>query len=281
LVRRFLKAGIVDAGEYQASNMGTPQGGVISPLLANIYLHYILDLWFEKKIKIQARGYMQLIRYCDDFVVCCQNKQDAEEFLENIQQRLGMFNLSVATDKTRIIEFGRNSWRKSLKTRQKLNTFTFLGFTHYCATSRRGKFIMGHKTSKENLARKLKEINQWLKAIRNRVTLKSWFPILKLKLNGHYNYFGISGNLRCLEQFYNNVRWLALKWINRRSQKKSMTIEQFRKYCERNAVPKPKIKHSLYTLSANHCNTTLKSRVWENHKHGSVGVSMAMKLKSI
>ncbi|OOY82244.1 group II intron reverse transcriptase/maturase [Solemya velum gill symbiont] len=131
LVRRFLKAGIVEAGEYQASKVGTPQGGVISPLLANIYLHYILDLWFEKKIKPKGKGYMQLIRYCDDFVVCCQNKQDAEEFLNNLRLRLAEFNLMVAEDKTKIIEFGRDAWRKSLKTRKKPDTFTFLGFTHY------------------------------------------------------------------------------------------------------------------------------------------------------
>ena len=261
--------------------MGTPQGGVISPLLANIYLHYVLDLWFEKKIKSKAKGYMQLIRYCDDFVVCCQNKQDAEKFLNDLRIRLAEFNLTVAEDKTRIVEFGRNSWRQSLKTKQKPDTFTFLGFTHYCATSRRGKFIMGHKTSKENLARKLKEINKWLKSIRNFVKLREWFPILKAKLNGHYNYFGISGNHRWIEKFYCRVFRLAHKWINRRSQKKSMTIEQFAVYAERNKLPKPKIKYSLYTLSANHCNATLKSRVWENHKHGSVGVSMTMKLKSI
>jgi len=268
LVRRFLKSGIVESGQYHASSMGTPQGGIISPLLANIYLHYVLDLWFEKKIKAQSRGYMQLIRYCDDFVVCCQNKQDAEEFLERLSVRLGKFGLSVATDKTGIVEFGRNSWRRSLKTKQKSDTFTFLGFTHYCATSRRGKFIMGHQTSKGSYARKLKEIKEWLKRTRSRLCLKDWLPILKAKLHGHFNYFGISGNFRCLKRFYNNVFWLVFKWINRRSQKKSMTYEQFNAYTERNGLPKPKIKHSLYTLSANHRNTTLKSRVWENHKHG-------------
>ncbi|OOY83878.1 group II intron reverse transcriptase/maturase [Solemya velum gill symbiont] len=281
LVRRFLKAGIVEAGEYQASKVGTPQGGVISPLLANIYLHYILDLWFEKKIKPKGKGYMQLIRYCDDFVVCCQNKQDAEEFLNNLRLRLAEFNLMVAEDKTKIIEFGRDAWRKSLKTRKKPDTFTFLGFTHYCDTSRRGKFIMGHKTSKQSLARALKSVNEWLRAIRNQVKLKDWIAIVKRKLQGHYNYFGISGNIRCLQKFYSNAWWLILKWINRRSDKKSMTIKQFIEYCSRNLLPKPKIKYSLYTFSANHCNTSLKSRVWENHKHGSVGVSMAIKLKTI
>lgn len=251
LVRRFLKSGIVEAGEYRATKVGTPQGGVISPLLANIYLHYILDLWFEKKVKPKSRAYMQLIRYCDDFVVCCKNKRDAEEFLENLQTRLGMFGLSVATDKTRIIEFGRISWLKRAdnpKRKCKLTTFNFLGFTHYCATTRNGKFTMGHKTSKESLAKSLKEIQEWLKVARNFICLKDLMPPIKAKLNGHYNYFGISGNIRCLDQFNTNVFWLIYKWINRRSQRKSMTYTELKDYMKRHGVPRPKIKHSLYTL---------------------------------
>ncbi len=281
LIRRFLKAGIVEEGQYHASTSGTPQGGVLSPLLANIYLHYVLDLWFEKKIKPQAKGYMQLIRYCDDFVICCQNKQDAEEFLPNLRTRLSLFNLSVAEEKSGVIEFGRNVWFRLLNTKAKPATFDFLGFTHICASSRRGKFIMKHKTSKKSLSRSLKEMNHWLRSIRSCLKLSEWFPVFKLKLNGHYNYFGISGNLDSLKQFRWNSFWLAFKWINRRSQKKSMTYEQFVECWERNNVPEPKIKHSLYTLSTNHCNTASKSRVWENYKHGSEGVGIAMKLKPI
>ncbi len=249
LIRRFLKAGVVEEGDYQASKLGTPQGGNLSPLLANIYLHYVLDLWFEKKFKPKAIGQVQLIRYCDDFVVCCESERDAKRFLERLTQRLEQFGLEVSKEKTGIVEFGRNTWKLASRRNEKVGGFNFLGFTHYCATSRRGKFIMGHKTSKENLRRKLREIKEWLKLIRNHVRLKYWWPILKAKLTGHYNYFGISGNYRCISQFYSQVKWLVFKWINRRSQKKSMTWEVYTNYLQLNPLPEPRICRSLYTLS--------------------------------
>ena len=249
LIRRFLKAGVIEAGDYHASKLGTPQGGNLSPLLANIYLHYVLDLWFEKKFKVKATGQMQLIRYCDDFVVCCEGKRDAEEFLEELKQRLQQFGLEVSEEKTGIVRFGRNAWKLAKKRKDKVSGFNFLGFMHYCATSRRGKFIMGHKTSKENLRRKLREIKDWLKAIRNLLRLKDWWKVLKAKLTGHYNYFGISGNYRCISQFYRQVKSLVFKWINRRSQKRSMTWGVYLNYLQFNPLPEPKICQTLYTLS--------------------------------
>jgi len=249
LVRRFLKAGIMDGGEYKASERGTPQGGVISPLLANIYLHYVLDIWFERVIKPKARGQMQCIRYCDDFVVCCESEFDAKEFLKSLEERLGKFGLAVSPEKTKIIKFGRNTWSRLKKVGKKPETFNFLGFAHYCGTSRQGYFMMAHKTSKENLRRKLSEIYKWVKGIRNLVPLKSWWPMLKAKIIGHYNYFGISGNYRCLKQFYVRVMYIAFKWINRRSQRKSMTLERYFQYLQRCPLPMPKIYHALYTSS--------------------------------
>ncbi len=256
LVRKLLKAGAVDDGVFQASDVGTPQGGVASPLFANIYLHYVLDLWFTKVIKPKSSGYMELIRYCDDFVVCCESKRDAEEFLSVLRERLAKFGLSVAEEKTRVVEFGRQAWQKSRRHGTKVGTFTFLGFTHFCATSQRGKFIMGHKTSKDNLQRKLLETKSWLRAIRNIAPLKEWWPVLKAKLSGHYAYFGISGNLRCLQQFYHQVVSLTFKWMNRRSQKKSMNWQKYMQYLEWHPLPTPRIVHSIYTLSPNrgkHC----------------------------
>lgn len=246
LVKRFLKAGIVEAGNYEATKQGTPQGGIVSPVLANIYLHYVLDLWIEKKFKPRSRGYIQLIRFCDDFVVCCESKVDAEEFLELLKQRLNKFGLEVSENKTRVVKFGKREWQQAIREKRRTESFNFLGFTHYGAKSRRGRLIMGHKTSKLNLARKLKEIKEWLKIVRGSIRLKDWWQVLKAKLTGHYNYFGISGNYWCLKQFYTSVRKLAFKWINRRSQKKSMTWEQFVHYVEVNPLPKPKIHFSLY-----------------------------------
>ncbi|WP_341820125.1 group II intron reverse transcriptase/maturase [Wolbachia endosymbiont (group A) of Andrena bucephala] len=246
LVKRFLKAGIVEAGNYEATKQGTPQGGIVSPVLANIYLHYVLDLWIEKKFKPRSRGYIQVIRFCDDFVVCCESKVDAEEFLELLKQRLNKFGLEVSENKTRVVKFGKRERQRAIREKQRTESFNFLGFTHYGAKSRRGRLMMGHKTSKLNLARKLKEIKEWLKIVRGSIRLKDWWQVLKAKLTGHYNYFGISGNYWCLKQFYTSVRKLAFKWINRRSQKKSMTWEQFVHYVEVNPLPKPKIHFSLY-----------------------------------
>lgn len=246
LVNKFLKAGIIEEGQYQETEQGTPQGGIISPLLANIYLHYVLDIWFEKKIKPKGRGHMQLIRYCDDFVVCCESKADAEEFLGSLKERLGKFGLRIAEEKTRIVKFGRGEWYLAETQCRKTESFNFLGFTHYGARSRRGKWIMGHKTTKENLRRKLKEITEWLKTIRNKVKLGEWWPILQAKVRGHINYFGISGNFRCVMQFHWRVTHIGFKWLNRRSQKKSMTWEKYRKYLESKPIPEARICFSLY-----------------------------------
>jgi RNA-directed DNA polymerase len=246
LVRKFLKAGVVEDGKQLATSLGTPQGGVISPLLANIYLHYVLDLWFKKKIEPQAKGSMELIRYCDDFVVCCESEKDAKNFLELLHTRLGQFGLEVSAEKTKVLKFGRQVWKQSQRSKEKVETFAFLGFTHYCGKSRRGYFVMGHKTSKENFCRKLKETKEWLKKIRNQLRLKEWWPVLKSKLTGHYNYFGISGNYRCLQQFYNQVFSTVFKWINRRSQKKSMNFDQYLNYLQWNPLPTPRICYAIY-----------------------------------
>ncbi len=249
LIRRFLKAGIVEDGHWEASLAGTPQGGVVSPLLANIYLHYVLDLWFKVIFKAKARGYVQLIRYCDDFVVACEREEDAGRFLAEVEERFSGFGLSLSEEKTRIVPFGRRAWNQSRQAGKKVATFDFLGFTHYCTASRRGKFIVGHKTSKRSLARKLKEIKEWLKKVRSMLALRDWWPILRAKLRGHYNYFGISGNISCLRQFCRAVHWLVFKWINHRSQRRSMTLAQYRQYLLWNPLPSPRIYHSIYTLS--------------------------------
>jgi len=246
LIKRFLKAGYVEEGRYIDTTVGTPQGGIISPLLANIYLHYVLDLWFEKKVKPIAKGHVELIRYCDDFVVCCESEKDAKEFLSKLQTRLGKFGLEISKDKTKVLKFGRQVWKRAQKQKGKVETFNFLGFTHYCGKSRRGYFIMGHKTSKENICRKLKETKEWIKKIRSKLKLKEWWPILKAKLTGHYNYFGVSGNYRCLRQFYNQIVSMMFKWINRRSQKKSMSFEIFCNYLQHNQLPMPRICYALY-----------------------------------
>ena len=249
LVRRFLKAGVWEEGKILPSKEGTPQGGVISPVLSNIYLHYVLDLWFERKFKKQSKGRVEMIRYCDDFVVCCESAKDAGNFTKELEERLAKFKLNVSKEKTSIVRFGRRAWNSHQRGGRRVATFNFLGFTHYCTKSRKGKFMMGHKTQKEKLSKGLKELNLWLKKIRSLLPLKDWWKVLRMKLVGHYNYFGISGNIRCLQQFQRQAFWLTYKWINRRSQKKSMTLENYLRYLDWNPLPQPRIYHDMYTLS--------------------------------
>ncbi|WP_353273724.1 reverse transcriptase domain-containing protein [Wolbachia endosymbiont (group A) of Ennomos erosarius] len=218
-----------------------------SPVLANIYLHYVLDLWFEKKVKPESRGYMELVRYADDLLVCCESEEDAKEFLESLRQRLNKFGLEISENKTRIVKFGKREWYQAEREKRKTDSFNFLGFTQYCGKSRNGRLMMKQKTSKISLARKIKEIKEWLKTVRNYMCLKDWWQILKAKLRGHYNYFGISGNYQWINKFYWLITKLAFKWINRRSQKKSMNWKQFMYYKQINPLPKPKICFSLCT----------------------------------
>jgi group II intron reverse transcriptase/maturase len=250
LIVRFLKAGVMEEGKYLEVDRGTPQGGNISPILANIYLHYILDLWFEKVVRKQLVGYAQLIRYCDDFIVCFQRGDEAEAFEEKLRQRLGKFGLKIAEGKSRVIGFGRREWEKAREEGKKVATFDFLGFTHYCDKTRRGKFKLGRKTSSKRFRQKMQVVNQWLKRVRNRVTLAEWWKVYRLKLIGHYRYYGISGNIQALREFARETSKLAYKWINRRSQKKTFTYAQYYKFKKYNPLPEPKIYHLTYTLSS-------------------------------
>jgi len=239
----------MEEGKLIKTNKGTPQGGILSPLLANIYLHYILDLWFEKVIKNKLKGYAKLTRYADDFVVCFQSGKEAKEFGIALKQRFSKFDLEIAESKSRIIEFGRYVWQRAQQEGRKPETFNFLGFTHYCDKTRKGKFKLGRKTASTKFRQKIKAMNEWLKKIRNLIELREWWKVLRIKLLGHYRYYGISGNMRELRKFYTQVSKLAYKWINRRSQKKSYNYKQYCSFKKYNPLPEPKIYHLTYALS--------------------------------
>jgi len=247
LIVRFLKAGVIEEGKFLRQDEGAPQGGILSPILANIYLHYILDLWFERIVKRQLKGFAQLTRYADDFVVCFQTTAEAKAFSLKLKERLARYGLKIAEDKSRIIEFGRYVWMKSQKTGKKPETFDFVGFTHYCDRTQNGSFKVGRKTAKVKFNQKMKAINLWLKSVRNATSLKLWWPILRMKLTGHYRYYGISGNARAIWTFYDHTQKLAYKWINRRSQKRSYNWTEFNRFLKFNPLPKPRIYYSLYT----------------------------------
>jgi len=247
LIERMLKAGIMDGGRYRVSKEGTPQGGIISPILANIYLHYVLDLWFEKVERKGLAGEAYLIRYADDFVICLQHKQEAQRVMEDIRKRLGKFGLELAEDKTRIVEFGRFAEENHRRRGEgRPGTIEFLGFTHYCTRTRDGRFMVRMKTSREKMSRAIKGMGAWLKSIRNLIKLGDIWKLLKLKLQGHYNYYGVSGNFESLQRYHRKTLSLIFKWMNRRSQKRTWSWSSFREYLEKNPLPKPKLTYALY-----------------------------------
>lgn len=247
LIARFLKNGYMEEGKVFESDKGTPQGGIVSPILANIYLHYALDLWVERVVKPRCRGVVEIVRYADDFVICVQYKDEAEKILEVLRKRLGKFNLELAEDKTRIIEFGRFARTNAKARGRKPETFNFLGFTHFTDVSRKGFFKLGRKTERKKMTAKLKEMNLWLKSMRH-VPAKEWWPVLKAKLEGHFRYYGVSGNSQSIRIYkYLTVR-LVFKWMNRRSQKKSKDWSAFSMYLKHHMLPKPQIHYSLYNL---------------------------------
>jgi len=249
LIRRFLKAGYIDSGLLVATERGTPQGGNLSPILSNVFLHYVLDLWFEKRIKRQVRGACFLVRYADDFVCMIQYQDDARHVERALRERFARFDLELHPDKTRVIGFGRYERENAKRQNRRAHTFDFLGFTHFCGRSRRGKFIVGRRTSRKKFRKKCKELNAWLKRIRNFLPVKEWWATLAAKLRGHYQYYGVSGNMPSVQRYYRLAMRLALKWLNRRSQRRSFNWAGFDAYLKHYPLPKPRIVHNLYTLS--------------------------------
>jgi len=249
LIRRFLKAGYVEAGQFVATEQGTPQGGNLSPMLSNVFLHYVLDLWFKKRLKRQVRGACFLVRYADDFVVLVQYQDEAQLILQALRERFTQCDLTLHPEKTRVLSFGRYERQNARRQNRRANTFDFLGFTHFCAESRRGKFIVGRQTSRKKYRKKCQELRTWLKKVRSQIPVKAWWPVLKAKLQGHYQYYGVSGNMRGLTRYYRFAIRLVKKWLNRRSQRRMFSWERFLAYLGHYPLPTPRIVHNLYTLS--------------------------------
>ena len=226
IIERFLKAGVWEDGVVGASEQGTPQGGLVSPVLANIYLHYTLDLWFEKRYAKSCRGQAHLVRFADDFVACFQREDDAKRFLSELKDRLAAFALEAEPTKTRIVRFGglaqAQCKREGLR---RPETFNFLGFTHFVTRSRRGRFVVGRKTQRERMRKKLKELRVRLDILRTHGG-RAMMEYVQQHLRGHFQYFGVSGNSRSLRQYLYASRRLLFKWLNRRSQRRSVTWDR-------------------------------------------------------
>jgi group II intron reverse transcriptase/maturase len=249
LITSMLKAGVMTQGKVTKATGGTPQGGIISPILANIYLHYVLDLWFEKRMKKQVRGYIQLIRYADDFIIGCQYREDAEKLLRDIQERFAKFGLSLSMEKTKVLEFGRfASENRKRRGQGKPETFDFLGFTHFCGQTRKGAFAPKVKTSRKRMIRALHAMNEYMKKNRSE-PLKLFWKMTAMKVRGHYQYYSVSDNSDRINMFYQKTRKLAFTWLNRRSQRKSFTWEQFRSFLKSYPLPSPRVYYALYNTN--------------------------------
>lgn len=248
LVRRFLKAGIMEDGKFEETSEGTPQGGVISPILANVYLHYVLDLWFDVYVKQRmCKGKAEMIRFADDFVCCFEKEDDARLFYAELLQRLQKFNLSIAEEKTKIIRFGRGSENEHGDGGNgKPGTFDFLGFRHYWGKGKNGRYRLKRKTSPKKFHMRIKEFTAWIQQNRH-MPEQELVEAIRRKLRGHYQYYGVSDNFDGIKAYFREVLFLTRKWRNRRSQKRSFTIEKFNMFLARNPLPEPKIMVNLFS----------------------------------
>ena len=245
-IKRFLKAGIVEKTIKIETKEGTPQGSILSPVLANIYMHYVLSLWFEKKIKPNFKGESYITIYADDCAYCFQYKNEAELFInELLPKRLRKFGLELAKDKTKLISFGR--FAKERSKNGKVETFDFLGFTLYCGLSKRGQFRVKRKTAKKKFNAKVKEMKIWIKDHRY-LKVTEMIKQINIKLRGHYQYYGITDNAYSLSLFKRCVNKLLWKWLNRRSERRSYTKDEFTEMIKQNPLLMPKIYVNIYDV---------------------------------
>ncbi len=248
LIVRMLKSGIMEEGLVRASDEGVPQGGNLSPLLSNVYLHYTLDLWFERRFKGTCRGEAYYFRYADDFLACFQYGEDAERFLKELGARLAQFHLELATSKTKQLEFGRFAEERAGRRGERPGTFDFLGFTHYCGHTAKGQFKVKRKTSGKKYRAKLKELKAWLQRERSQTKQGKLLKQAKLKLVGHLNYYAITDNSQMCHRFSREVTQLVYKWLNRQSQCSSYNWARFLDALAWVGWPSVSIRHSLSPL---------------------------------
>jgi group II intron reverse transcriptase/maturase len=243
LIGKWLNAGVMEDGSISYPDTGSPQGGVISPMLANVYLHYVLDVWFEQEVQPRLAGRAFLIRYADDFVIVFNNESDAHRVMEVLPKRFGKYGLTLHPSKTRLVAFGQPDDRDSFS--GKSGTFDLLGFTHYWAKSRKGNWSVKRKTSSSRLTRSLRAIGEWCRKHRH-WPLPEQHKTLRAKVRGHYAYYGITGNGRSLSAFLMQVHRRWRYWLSRRNRERSMTWDCFNRLLRRYSLPTPVVVHSVY-----------------------------------
>jgi group II intron reverse transcriptase/maturase len=243
MIDKWLKAGVMEGGRRSHPETGTPQGGVISPLLANIYLHEVVDRWFVEQVQPRLQDRASLVRYADDFVLIFASEQDARRVWKVLAQRLARYGLRLHPDKTRLVEFRKPEGEKGIGGSPP-SSFDFLGFTHFWGKSRQGYWVVKRKTAKDRFTRSLLKVRAWCRRWRH-APVAAQQRRLSQRLGGHYAYYGITGNYSCLKSFHRQVTREWRKWLNRRSQKAGMTWERFLRLLEVYPLARPRIVHRV------------------------------------
>ena len=249
LIGKWLNAGVMEAGNLTHAEKGSPQGGVVSPSLANVFLHYVLDEWYEQEVKPRLKGRSFLLRFADDYVIGCELESDAHRIMEVLPKRFGRYGLTIHPQKTKLVKFGKPPKDEPPGPKNgppdfKNGTFDFLGFTHYWAKSRRGYWVIKRRTAQKRLRRSIKALWQWCKENRHR-PFKEQYRMLCLKLRGHYQYYGIRSNYHQLEAVYQQVMKGWWYWLNHRNRRRDLEWEKFKRILTIFPLPRPRIIHAI------------------------------------
>ena len=245
LIQRMLKGGILEDGLVKATEKGTPQGSILSPLLSNIYLHYVLDEWFSKIVQQRCQGEAYFYRFADDFVACFEYQNEAETYLIELENRVKRFELELAQAKTRCMEFGRFARRDARKRGEKPKEFTFLGLAHYCGKTKRGYFKVKRRTDRKKMGQSLRRFADWAQCARNRSSKGEMLRRARTRVIGHLSYYAISDNADQCDRFVYYATRLLFKWLNRKSQRKAYTWDGYCHALEEIGWPKPRIRIDL------------------------------------
>ncbi len=243
-IGKWLNAGVMEEGVVSHPERGVPQGGVVSPCLSNLYLHEVLDVWFEQEVKPRLQGRAFSIRFADDAVLGFEREEDARRVVEVLPKRFGKYGLTLHPEKTRLVDF-RSPSRTGRGGSQRERSFEMLGFTHFWGRSRKGRWVVKRRTAKARFSRALKRVGQWCRRYRH-WRVADQHAALSRKLRGHYAYYGITGNARALDRFRYEVERRWRKWLNRRSWAARLNWETFDCLRARYPLPPPRVVHSIY-----------------------------------
>lgn len=241
-INRMFKAGVLADGEMKVSEEGVPQGSICSPILANIFAHYAIDVWIKEMVQPHCKGSVRLFRYGDDAVICCEHDSDAQRIKTALGKRLKRFKLQLNEEKTKLVAFDRRQAEKG----EEQGIFDFLGFTFYIGMSRNGRAIPKIRTRAKTIRAKLNKVSAWIREVRNKMPLREIWKTFTTKLRGHIQYYGVSHNSKWVQNFSVQAARIVFKWLNRRSQCRSFSWNSFRLFMSKNPLPKVRVVHSFF-----------------------------------